>query len=219
MQANETDHQKKFQIERIALFSDAVFAIAITLLIIEVKVPEVESPVTDGKIWEALQRMIPRLIGFVVSFYVVGLYWMVHHRMFGHVVNYTRRLLRINLLFLFSIVLMPFSSAFYSDYFITYTRIPMAVYVGNICLSGLISYRMWRMLSRPQNGLSIGLEKGFMQRYHMIRSLMVPATFLLIFLVSLVFRQFAFFITMLVPLINLWVVSYFRKKHPADFTP
>ena len=217
MLPREVDHHKRFQIDRIALFSDAVFAIAITLLIIEVKVPELERPVTDAQIGKRLIWVLPRMAGFVVSFYVIGLYWLVHHRMFGYVVGYNRRLLVNNLLFLFSIVLMPFSSALYSEYFITTTHIPMAVYVFNICFSGFMSYRLWKILGQPGSGLSQGLGNKILLRYFLFRSLMVPFVFILIFLLSLLFNQFAYFVTILVPLVNQTLINRFRKKHPGEF--
>lgn len=212
-----TEHHKRFQLERIALFSDAVFAIAITLLIIEVKVPHVSLPVTDDEILVKLEEMIPKFIGFLVSFFVIGLYWLVHHRMFGYVVHYNRKLLLNNLLFLFSIVLMPFSSAFYSEYFVTYTKIPMAFYVGNICLSGLMSYRLWKILSKPGNKLSQGLEDKVLVRYYLLRSLLIPAVFLTIFLLSFIINQFAYYMTILTPFVNRAVAAYYRKKHPRLF--
>ena len=211
------EHHKRFQIDRIALFSDAVFAIAITLLIIEIKVPNVTIPATDEKILEKLLEMIPEFIGLLVSFMVIGLYWLVHHRMFGYVVHYNRKLLWNNLIFLLSIVIMPFSSAFYSDYFITYTKIPMAFYVGNICFSGLMSYRLWKILSNPRNKLSQGLEDKMLVQYYLLRSLIVPSVFVVIFLFSFLFNQFAYYLTVLMPLVNRGVSSYYRKKHPRIF--
>src|SRR5712675_1560100 len=108
-----------FQLERMILFSDAVFAIAITLLVIEIKVPLIDRHVaTDALLLNALDELIPKFIGFFISFFIIGLYWTIHHRMFGYVINYTRRLLWLNLIFLLAVVLMPFSTAFYSEYII-----------------------------------------------------------------------------------------------------
>ena len=87
--------RKEFQLERMILFSDAVFAIAITLLVIEIKIPgkeELEGPVSDRSILNALGHLIPKFVGFLISFMLIGLYWTVHHRMFGFVTSYTRKL-------------------------------------------------------------------------------------------------------------------------------
>ena len=112
-----SEQKKEFQLERMILFSDAVFAIAITLLVIELKVPELEkSELSDGKLLSALGHMMPKFFGFGISFLFIGIYWTVHHRLFGYVVNLSPKLLRLNLLFLFAVALMPFSTAFYSEY-------------------------------------------------------------------------------------------------------
>ena len=76
--------RKEFQLERMILFSDAVFAIAITLLVIEIKIPELEKEhITDKALGEALWHLVPKFVGFIVSFALIGVYWNVHHRMFG----------------------------------------------------------------------------------------------------------------------------------------
>ena len=112
----QNELKKEFQLERMILFSDAVFAIAITLLVIELKVPEINrAELTEGKLLNALAHLIPKFIGFIISFMFIGIYWVVHHRLFGFVINYTPKLLRLNLLFLFAVALMPFSTAFYSE--------------------------------------------------------------------------------------------------------
>jgi uncharacterized membrane protein len=72
------------ELERVALFSDAVFAIAITLLVLELKVPESEAVRLAGGLGKALIHEIPRFFAFFISFAVIGNYWMLHHLMFRH---------------------------------------------------------------------------------------------------------------------------------------
>ncbi|MBS1627257.1 MAG: DUF1211 domain-containing protein [Bacteroidetes bacterium] len=103
-------NRKEFQLERMILFSDAVFAIAITLLVIEIKVPVINEGTTHGVI-EALIEKIPEFFGFFLSFAVIGQFWTNHHRIFGFVTNYTTALLWLNLNMLFWIVLIPFTSS------------------------------------------------------------------------------------------------------------
>src|SRR5689334_11216404 len=105
----EVKHARKFSLERIILFSDAVFAIAITLLVIELHLPNLEE-ISDAALGRALAHTIPHLISFFLSFFIIGIYWVAHHRMFGYVINYDAGLLWLNLFLLCFIVLMPFSS-------------------------------------------------------------------------------------------------------------
>lgn len=201
------EHKKEFQLERLILFSDAVFAIAITLLAIEIKVPELtEGKVTDDLLLEGLAKEIPRLIGFLVSFFIIGLYWTVHHRMFGFVVNYTPRLLWLNLIFLLCVVLMPFSTAFYSEYIYLLLKTPAILYTTNICFLGIMNYVLWRYISKPGLGLVEGMDKA-MIRYFSLRALMVPIVFIVTLGVYLVAPMVALFIPMLIP-----VMMYLVKK-------
>ena len=97
--------RKEFQLERLILFSDAVFAIAITLLVIEIRIPDkhemqLHDGVSDKALLHALGLLVPKFLGFLVSFMLIGLYWTIHHRMFGFVTGYDRKLLFLNLVFL-----------------------------------------------------------------------------------------------------------------------
>src|SRR5215467_12035404 len=92
---------------RIEAFSDGMFAIAITLLILEIKVPEVG----QGSLREALLRQWPSYLAFLLSFAFIGIMWMNHHRMFTHIRRSNDTLLILNLLLLLGITVVPFPTA------------------------------------------------------------------------------------------------------------
>lgn len=96
-------------LERIVFFSDAVMAIAITLLAIEIRLPDSSIPASG--LVEALLELIPRFISFCISFFVIGLFWLSHHRMFEYINAYDRGLLWFNLIFLLLVAFMPFPTA------------------------------------------------------------------------------------------------------------
>ena len=139
-QAHQNSNDK-FQLERLILFSDAVFAIAITLLVIDIKIPEIShSIVTDHLLSREMNHLIPRFAGFIISFAIVGLYWTVHHKIFAFADHYDNKLLWLNLFFLFSIALMPFSSGFYGEYAAKLNLlIPYGFYCFNTICYGAIS--------------------------------------------------------------------------------
>src|SRR5204862_8265013 len=152
------ENRSQFQLERLILFSDAVFAIAITLLIIEIKVPVIpKEELSELRVLEALRQLIPKFAGFLVSFLLIGQYWVMHHRMFGFVINYTERLIWLNILLLLTIVLMPFSTAFYSEYVLRSVITPIIFYTVNISLVGIVNFFMWRYLSKPDRHLTENL--------------------------------------------------------------
>lgn len=206
--------KKEFQLERMILFSDAVFAIAITLLAIEIKVPELDRhSVTDAMLADKMAELIPKFIGFLVSFFVIGLYWTVHHRMFGFVVNYTPRLLWLNLIFLLSVVLMPFSSAFYSEYVMRQLKAPVIVYVGNILFMGTMGLVLWNYLVNPKHQLVEGVTPQ-MIRYFRFRAIAPLAVFALMAVVYLFIKpDVAVWMPVLImPIIRLYRRYFFKPQ-------
>ncbi len=178
-QAGHSANKKHFQLDRISFFTDGVFAIAITLLVIEFKVPVIEHA-TDEALWNSLKQMAWKLLGFVISFCIVGYYWSVHHRIFGYVEKYTSRLLWLNLSFLFSVVLLPFTSGLLGEYASeTELHLPYAVYVINICLTASMNALLWFYLSNHNLDLlthKISKDRILLGFYF---TLVVPVIFLI----------------------------------------
>ncbi len=126
------------QFERLMFFSDAVFAIAITLLVIEIRVPH--DITTDEQLRAALIELVPNYISFFVSFFVIGRFWLGHHRMFGHVKDWTPALVRHNLVFLLAIAFMPFPTAVLGQYATAPTS--LFLYAGWLIVSGLLNLQL-----------------------------------------------------------------------------
>ena len=100
---------------RIEAFSDGVFAIAITLLILDVKVPHLsESSVGLGT---GLLRQWPSYVAFLASFATIGIMWINHHRLFTYIVRSSHALLLLNSLLLLGVVIVPFPTALVAEYF------------------------------------------------------------------------------------------------------
>ena len=127
-------------LERLVFFSDAVFAIAITLLVIEVHVPEVQRGAGDAAYWHALVRLVPNLVGYFVSFGVIGAFWMGHHKAFALASRYSPRILGWNLMLLGAIAFMPFLTAFMAEY--AGERVPATLYWGWLLLTALLNLRV-----------------------------------------------------------------------------
>ncbi len=143
----------KFQIERIALFSDAVFAIAVTLMIIEVKPPHLHQNFNSREVLFELLKMLPTFIGTILSFCLIGLFWMRHHHLFKNVTGYTHGMLWINLLFLLSISFIPFTTTFVFEN-ANVTAVPWTVYNLNYIIATLLCLRLHGYILNPNRALS-----------------------------------------------------------------
>ena len=209
----QSELKKEFQLERMILFSDAVFAIAITLLALEIKVPAIDRhTATDAQLAESLGELVPKFIGFLISFFLIGLYWSIHHRMFGYVIDYTNRLLWLNLLFLLAVVLMPFSTAFYSEFVLRLLQTPVIVYTFNIAFLGFSSFFLWRYISNPAHHLTEGVTKE-LRYYFSFRAFVVPTVFIAMALLYLfVEPRLAVWMPATVPLLMRVVKRHFAKK-------
>jgi uncharacterized membrane protein len=112
----KTDQSDPLEMERIVFFSDAVFAIAITLLALEIRLPESESLLDDRELFEQLTGVWHSYLGFFISFMVIGVFWMAHHRKFRLIKRFDSRLMMLNLLMLMVIAFIPFPSSLISKY-------------------------------------------------------------------------------------------------------
>jgi uncharacterized membrane protein len=178
------DHhdRSEFQLERLILFTDAVFAIAITLLVIEIRVPELHH-VTEADAVQGLLQLVPKFIGFFISFFVIAIYWVAHHRIFRFVRRLDNRLIWTNLFFLLGIVLMPFTTAYQSEY--SLLRTPWILYSINIILVGIMQVRLQTYLRNRAHGLTLAHEHA-----HPDLDLFRPLTSPLVFLCSILLSFF-----------------------------
>lgn len=210
--------KKEFQLERLILFSDAVFAIAITLLVIEIKVPELHEEFTDAALGQELLHLIPKFVGFLISFLIIGMYWTIHHRIFSFLVNYDRKLLWLNLFFLMSIVLMPFSSGLYGEYAAprsVHLVLPYGIYTANICLTGILTLRLWQRISNPKFNLSENLPGPKQIFLTKARSMVVAFIFLLSFLAVWLWHPiFGRYIPFLIPVCLRLLVKWSDRHYP-----
>lgn len=133
------------QLERLTFFSDAVFAIAITLLVIEIHVPHPED-LTDRAWLLALLQITPHFVGFILSFIVIGALWAAHHRVFGLLRHYDPSIVWPNLFLLMVVAFMPFSSALMSSH--PTERVPEWFYTGTLLLAGLLQHRLVKRVLR-----------------------------------------------------------------------
>jgi uncharacterized membrane protein len=121
--------------ERLLNFSDAVFAIAITLLVLEIRLP-------PGATRFDLAAVFPQILGFAISFFVIGRFWLAHHHLMESLHGYSGRLLRANLLFLAAVVFLPFPTTVVSE--LTWTPATVGFYGLSLAAIGvLLLWLIW----------------------------------------------------------------------------
>ena len=131
---------------RIAALVDGIFAVAMTLLVLDLKLPEGVKISTDAEVWRQLVELQNHFSTYVLSFIVLGIFWIAHHSQFHFVRRVNRGLLRLNLLFLLFITLLPFSTNLLSGH--SHLHIPAAVYGANLLLLSLSSLLHLRYLAQ-----------------------------------------------------------------------
>jgi uncharacterized membrane protein len=131
--------------ERLAALSDGVFAVAMTLLVLDLHAPAAEAIRSEHDLLAALWALAPRLVIYLLSFLTLGIFWVGQQTQLNLVARADRDLSWIHLAFLFSISLMPFTTALMAQ-FIAY-RAALVVYWLNILLTGSLVFASWHYLT------------------------------------------------------------------------
>lgn len=192
---------------RVINFSDAVFSIVMTLLILEVGVPAARE-LQANTFSEVLSNRIPDFIGLVVSFLVSALYWIGHIRLFRYVSKVTAKLLWLTIFFLLTIVILPFSTAMYVNGFDLAG--PFIFYCINLCVIGILSLLMLRYVHRAEKQ-----KTGFSRlRYlwYRARGFNVLFVWFLAALLALNFTMLSRVIFILLFVSQFFIDRYYGKK-------
>jgi uncharacterized membrane protein len=180
--------------ERVQFFSDAVFAIAMTLLVLEIRLPEGAEEDLGG----ALLVLWPSFFAYALSFAIIGLNWITHHRKFRYIVRWDNGLLRINLLFLFAVTFVPFPTSVMAEH----GDETVAVVLYALAVSALSLLQLWIWVHSYRAGLmDEQVDEGV---YRVVRRNLLPVP--LVFLLSIPVALFAPLVATL-SWILIWPVS------------
>jgi TMEM175 potassium channel family protein len=134
---------------RIEAFSDGVFAIAVTLLVLELKVPQLAEDAGSGELWSALLSRWPSYAAYLVSFMTILIVWVNHHRLFTIIQRSDSRFLFINGLLLLVVTTIPFPTALLAEFFEKPSAsVACAIYTGMFVLLALAFNAFWRYAYR-----------------------------------------------------------------------
>jgi len=129
-------------VERLGSLSDGVFAFAMTLLVLDLRLPAVEIVRSEHDLWRALAALAPNLLVYFLSFMTLGIFWVGQHTALSKLRHSDRNLTWIHLAFLLAVTLMPFSTKLLAA-FITY-RTAVIIYWFNILALGVTLYWSWQ---------------------------------------------------------------------------
>jgi uncharacterized membrane protein len=172
-----------FSIDRLLMFGDAVFAIAITLLAIDIRVPQLAENLIASQLNNEIIGLAPKLISFTLTFYIIGSYWVSYHRTFHLIKSYNRGLISFDLLFLMFIVLLPFPNDLIGKY--PTQQISVIIYAVLLSATGISLCLLWIYASRRYRLIDSTLRQDFIK--HLTLRLFVSP---IIFLISIPFSFF-----------------------------
>ncbi len=178
-----TNVERTFELERIVFFSDAVFAIAITLLAIELKVPDLGADQTTAHLLRAILDQWSHLLAFALSFWIIAVYWLAHHRYYRFIIGYDGGLIGRNLLILFFIALMPFTTLVLGEY--GNLAGALWLYALNMLALGLAGAWFWHHATYKHRLVRADLDENLI-RYIQARAFATPIAAVLVIGLSFV---------------------------------
>jgi uncharacterized membrane protein len=129
------------KIQRIEAISDGVFAIALTLLVLDIRVPVAAAIHSEGELIHVFYTLLPKLLGYFLSFMTLGIFWTGHSTQYTYIEKSDRHLNWISLFFLLFVSILPFTTAFLTEYI--HFKFSIALYWLNIFLLGQLLYIHW----------------------------------------------------------------------------
>ncbi len=132
--------------KRLETLVDGIFAIAMTLLVLGLAVPQINGPLSNTAVQNAIYNLLPNFISLVVSFILLAVFWKIHHRIFKQINRMNGTLLWINVIWLLFIILVPFSASLTGDY----GEFPISHIIFNLNMLGIASllYLNWHYADR-----------------------------------------------------------------------
>jgi uncharacterized membrane protein len=199
---------------RIAGLSDAVFAFALTLLVIEIAVPVIPSSRAAADLPQKLLDLAPKWSSYVIGFTVIALYWAAHHRVFTFIRRYDNVLITLNFALLFTIAVQPFTTGLVGEY--GNTTLAVSLYALLLGLTGLILFGIWAYATGGHRLVDRHIDQRLV-RHHSVRALVISGVFLVSIAVAFVRPLATPVFWVVVSAAAFWITNriYGRRSHPT----
>lgn len=169
------------ELDRVVFFSDAVFAIAITILVLDIQVPDIPPALVPRQLPGRILDLGPKFLSYVISFLVLAVYWQAHHRVFRPIRRYDKTLLWLNFLFLMTVAFLPFPTSLLGEY--GEEQISVVIYAANAAAASLLLASISLYATADRRLVDPNLDDEALGRGR-VRGLAVPAVFLLSIAIS-----------------------------------
>jgi uncharacterized membrane protein len=158
---------EEYSTSRVEAFSDGIFAIAITLLVLNIQLPRNASEITIDR---ALQLSIPKLEVWIISFFIIGGMWIRHHKLIKQIKRIDTLFIKLNLIYLMFVTVIPWLVSL----IVVYSSHPMsvAVFSGGIALIGLINLFIWIYLAKIKKTIAENVTE-YEKNLHLLNIIMV----------------------------------------------
>lgn len=184
-----------------------------TLLVLSIAVPDLGTAQTDANLQARLVETIPSILGFVISFVVVGVYWLSHRRLFQSAHDYDRATLYVNLLFLMTICFVPFPTGVLAHYPELTTAV--VFYAASMAFAGVTLALLWWVADvRPAH--AIGRRR--VGRYYVVRALGTSLVFVISIPVALVSVSAARYAWLAIPVFFVIISRLFGRDVLREVT-
>lgn len=199
---------------RVEALSDGIFAFAMTLMVISLAVPVIPEKEAPALLPGILAGMYPQFMIFIIAFFVIASYWKSHHQILRVVQFIDDRLSGINIVFLFFIVLIPFTTAVSGDY--SNVLIAVLLFHINLLVASLILSVLWWYIRRHFSELNPdGQHPGNRGRE---KAIVIPLVTLLAIGVSFISTSKSMLCYLLIPVIMI-VLQYGSRRRPHRTSP
>jgi TMEM175 potassium channel family protein len=191
--------------QRLEAFTDGVYAIVITLLILSIRIPDVQ-PASLGP---ALVKMLPQVLTYVLSFFVVGLYWFAHHRVAQLIKKIDGVFIWLNMIWLLFVTVMPFPAALLGRY--PLQGIPIAIYGIDLVLANITGFIILVYMAKHPELCTLAVDSAMLRSQVPIYALTNGT-----YVVAIAFAWFAPWLSYgLYALVLLWLATrYTRIPNP-----
>jgi uncharacterized membrane protein len=172
VEAMESRPEAGRELDRIVFFSDAVFAIAITILVLDIRLPDGLSP---AELPAQVLALSPKYLSYVISFLVLAVYWQAHHRVFKPIRGYDGTLVWLNFLFLMAVAFLPFPTSLLGAY--SREQVSVVIYAANAAGASLLLSAISWYVAKGHRLVPPDLDDEE-QKLRRLQGLAVPVVFL-----------------------------------------